>query len=488
MSFEVIFYARDLTHLISQPPVRLQVERLRWSAFGGAASAVVHASGSPVALADLTNWLRCPLSIHNDLGQLVWWGYLNEVSLGRAGGVVHTSLEEMANRVAVAYTSLAPADQGGESQMTAWAEDPLSQARYGVKERVIRRGNIDESFALQLRDHSLAQQKQPPVSLAPGVMQSLPVGQARLDCRGWMHTLSWRSFQTSAGLISNASSQQGTQALGDASNHQELAQSFVPSADIALGSVDLRIRREGSPTDNLVLSIQADSSGVPSGTSLGSVSIGGASLAEESYPWVRFSFNTPVSLSANARYWLVIGRSGALSTANYYQLGVDERLSYTPGRFKIYDQGSGVWLGRVPNTDLLFKAFGARETTLQLADIYQTGNQFFTGFDARVASGVFTPPFESGADTCLDVFERLLQLGTTNQRLLTAWVSAERRLVVQEQAKVGVCDHWLDENGAYYDHLGNRLMSGVLPVGEWVRLKDGSSPAAFMAKGEWPGV
>lgn len=494
MSYRVILDGRNFTR-ISQPGVSLRAQRMRWTAFGGAEDALITASGSPALLSDLASFLRCPVTIYNAMGMPVWWGFLNGLSYPlegngvgtTAGGRVSVSLDGMANRVAVYHTSPAALDQPGESHLTDWAEDSTSQAHYGVKEKIIRRVHIDESFALQLRDLSLSQLKNPQIEMQPGAVKADQPMQAELDCRGWMHTLFWKGYQTQAGLIGNTVAQSGTQMLGDASNRLRLAQSFLPEVGIAVNAVDVRLKREGSPTDTLTLSLQADSSGSPSGTALGSASLSGSALEDESYPWVRFTFDLLVELSAGMRYWLVLARSGAVSSTSYYLAGVDEGLAFTAGRFRLYDQSASTWVSRVPSCDLVFRVLGSRETSSQLADIYTEGNQFMTGFDCRAASGVMTPPFEVGMDTCQETFEKLLQLGTVNNRLMTARVTPERRLVVTEQPEHGVRDHFLDAQGRFYDPHGNRLMPGFVPVGEWVRMKGASAAAMFVSQAEVDG-
>jgi len=485
MNFNVVFEGRDFS-CISQPPLSLKVECMRWTAFGGAQQAQVRAYGSPASLEALADWLRCPVVIYNALDMPVWWGYLHGVSVFGEMGAVSTSLEGMANRVAVYHTCLAPLDQPAESNLTAWADDGTSQARYGVIEKVIRRAHIDDSYALQLRDLSLAQLKDPQVKLQ--LQAAGQPGQALLDCRGWMQTLAWKTWQTTAGMIANTVGQDGTQVLGSSSGYARLAQSIQNGTALNVNGVDVRVRRQGNPTDNLTLAVQADSGGQPSGSDLRSASVAGSSLENERYPWVRFSFAKPVSMAAGTPYWLVLTRSGSYSGSDYYMVGVDEKLSYPDGTFRIYNASISAWAPRTPTCDLIFRVLGVRETSLQLADINAAGSQFFGGLELRVNSGVSTPPYAVGMGSCLTEFERLLRLGTVNNRLMTARVTPERRLVVSEQPVQGARDHFVDAQGNYYDPYGNRMLPGVLPVREWVRVKGSRSPAAFMGEGEIEGT
>lgn len=483
MSYRVAFESLNFART-SQPQVDLQVRTLSWSIYGGAERAVIDARGSGADLADLFERLRAPLCIYNRYGSPVWWGYLNEVSLRMGAGRLTRSLDEMANRLAVRYRYLAPVDQLGEVRQTAWADDPASQAQYGIKERVLRRDCISESYAEQLRDLSLAVQANPQARFEPGHADWPEGVGARLVGLGWVNTLDWRSYQTSAGLIGNAPAQNGSQAIGASTTSLRVAASFSPGVDLSVRDVDLRLRREGSPADNLSVQLQADAGGLPSGSALGSSSLAGSSLAQESYPWVRFNFDPLVSLSAGMTYWLVVQRSGSVSSSAYYLLGVDEALSFEGGGLRVYNQTLPGWVLRIPNADLLFRVLSAKQTSDQVVDIYNSANQFLRGVESQAESGIETPPYQQGGRGAWTVMQDLLKLGTVNQRLLTARVSEGRILRIAEQPGQGERDHFVDEAGQYYDQFGNRLMPGETVVGKLLRVRGGLAAAAFIEQAE----
>jgi len=487
MSYRVIFQKRDFSRT-SQPGLRFTVEKMRWSCFGGCERALLRAEGNPTALEDLKHWLRYPVTIFNEQDAPVWWGFMWSVKIFGAGCAETETMEGMANKIAVFHTSLAPLDQPEDSNLTAWAEDSTSQARYGVIEKVIRRQNIDDSFAEQLRDISLQELKDPQVRLDPLIGEE---GFAEMECRGWMSTLDWKVYQNTGGMIANTVGQDGTQILGSSSSYARLAQSIQNSTALTVNSVDVRVRRQGSPIDNLALAVQADSGGQPSGTDLRSASVAGSSLENERYPWVRFSFSKPVSIAAGTPYWLVLTRSGSYSGSDHYVFGVDEKLSYPDGTFRIYNASISAWAPRTPTCDLIFRVLGTSLTTQQLNDIYTIGNQFFTGMDLRINSGINTPAYEVGYDSCLKEFERLLELGTSNNRLMNAWVNEDLKVIIREQAQKGTRDHFIDEKGRFYDQYGNRMLGGVVPVGEWVKMKAGhgtEKPAVFVKSIEISGA
>ena len=57
----------------------------------------------------------------------------------------------------------------------------------------------------------------------------------------------------------------------------EMAQSFVPSVNMTSGQISLKLGKYGSPADNLVISLCADSSLSP-GTVLGTATLAGSAI------------------------------------------------------------------------------------------------------------------------------------------------------------------------------------------------------------------
>lgn len=102
-------------------------------------------------------------------------------------------------------------------------------------------------------------------------------------------------------------------------NNVEWAQSFTkvngPFKELAL-----YIAKGGSPTDNLVIEIQTDNAGVPSGTVLSSLTLDASqftsSFVLHEYDAEEWSDPT-IEFSLDEVYWIVFSRSGSSDTANY---------------------------------------------------------------------------------------------------------------------------------------------------------------------------
>lgn len=126
---------------------------------------------------------------------------------------------------------------------------------------------------------------------------------------------------------------------GASGTNEKCAESFVPSLSLVNPIVSYRATKFGSPTDNLVFSIQTDAAGQPSGTVLWTASISSASPPAFN-PGNRdseYSFQSSVTLNAGTKYWAVWERDGARDAVNTPAIVV---TTFT-GRGMRLD--SGVW-------------------------------------------------------------------------------------------------------------------------------------------------
>lgn len=162
---------------------------------GGFRQAQVEVTGPDNALWALLRCLGYLVRIRNASGQAVWLGLIYECTLRTAALEVGLSLDQMYNRIAVAYTATGP-DGASRRGTTAWAENTESIARYGYKELLHTASDGSDSQAVALRDTLLATLSKPRAHLsleggAPG---------ATLRCIGLTETLGWRYYNQPAGL------------------------------------------------------------------------------------------------------------------------------------------------------------------------------------------------------------------------------------------------------------------------------------------------
>ena len=124
-------------------------------------------------------------------------------------------------------------------------------------------------------------------------------------------------------------------------------------------SVKLWLRRVGSSSDNLTVSLCADSAGSPGsvitdGTSNAVVmSTLGTSFAYAEFP---YSVGARPSLSSGVQYWIKLETTGSASNTVYVEVGTDNTSpSYANGQTKT-DTG-GTWSATSPASDSIFELY-----------------------------------------------------------------------------------------------------------------------------------
>ena len=139
----------------------------------------------------------------------VWNGQIVEMTLVQPGLQSRISLREMFNRASVRYipinTAANPPTESAETS-TAVANDTISQAKYGIKQIVVRPAHIDRitaTDAAQLANVVLQKCKEPVRSNTITNSNSEP--RLTVECEGYFHTLGWRIYnQTASSGTDNA--------------------------------------------------------------------------------------------------------------------------------------------------------------------------------------------------------------------------------------------------------------------------------------------
>lgn len=88
------------------------------------------------------------------------------------------------------------------------------------------------------------------------------------------------------------------------------------SSSINVDTIRMRWGKEASPTDNLIIHLQADNAGTPSGTDLASSTWTGAGSAISGI--ITHNFTISATLNASSTYWIIFNRSGSNDDTNYY--------------------------------------------------------------------------------------------------------------------------------------------------------------------------
>jgi hypothetical protein len=469
---KVTLYRRDFTDLAVQPTVDFSVEKYSHSVFGGPKRAIIRAEGKVESLFELSNHLREPVEILNDLGDCVWWGYVTRVIIHTEIGSYGVDLETMANKVAVAYT-----DDDNFRHTTDWSSDSNSIDEYGTKELLLSKADVTESDALQTRDVYLANAKFP-----TPVLQFLmgKEATATIYCNGWLDTLKWRYYQNLTGKESYEETGTGGREVGE-DDRPKLAQSFQIEADEAWDATSIWLRAwyqgdNAPPTDSIIVSLKSDNAGVP-GTTLASCTLTYESFGERA-EWIEFALSSAVTLNPSTTYWIHVERTGAVDPDAYYMFDTNVEVGYPRGALYLYYTNLGTWGPDAPNDDygdLLFIVIGETETTEQISTLVTSVGQFFEGTIIEDDSGLDSSSYRDGDTSGFYELEKLLKGGTTNDRRLLCEVTRNRYLRVYEEdaepAKT-VDSYALDKNGRLLTSALTPVDPSLCLVGIWCHLHD----------------
>lgn len=453
----------------AQPVRRPAVEWCRWQAVGGCEQAQLTAP-LPNGAFDLDVWgglLRRPVELYSDAGRLAWWGYVHSVHVQDDQAGARVSMDDVANRVRVAYGQLEPeALGGGMRQVSAWGENLASQAAYGIKEREIEIDLANAAQAGAARAVALERYAWPGVR--PVVGQDSGKGLVTVECRGWWNTLGWRFAESAAGLVEHSTRAPNTLVDVGTSAQQSVGQSLsIDSGGWQAESLWVSLRRVGAPSGSVSAYLCADAGGAPGGVLAGGGMVGSA-LPDSNPRWVRFVLSAPVPMSAGV-YWIVLTDSSTKGDANYYRVLVDAAGGYSGGAAVAYNGSAWSALG----CDLQFKLAGTMESTAQIAASVAAYGQFLAGTRIESGSGIFTNPYRGGEKSALQEIQAHLAGGSNSGGGLQARVSRERWVVVS--ARPGAESARLEvRSDGILRYLGGQIAQpGDDLAGQWALLNTG---------------
>lgn len=254
----------------------------------------------------------------------------------------------------------------------------------------------------------------------------------------------------------------------------KIAQSFELSfdEDFTLTELYVRLKRVGSPSDQVRVSIYSDNSDAPN-TQLATATVDGADIPVE-IDWVKFTFS--YSLTYETTYWIVVERTSTNSITDYYTVDLNSDAEYSNGEFKLYNGSS--WITRPVTTDISvvdmpFQLWAQSETTDQILDILETTGQFFTDIEIFDDSGINKRQFRDGNNSGLSEIENLMNTGKVNGKRFLSNVTVDRIVQIYEEPVADIDkDPMIKSNGAILDVSGVSLTLGKIPVGKWIYLTD----------------
>lgn len=188
--------------LMVPPALTLSPSRWTAAAVGGPVDADIDVTGAvDVIGAALPAWLGARLEIWNEQnGVCVWWGDIVEMNVTSGAVERGLSLREMANRVRVRYQQIVAGGAIEDDQVTTWAENAASIARYGSYDLILTPSEpLTSTQATALRDATLANRALPVATLrmvGEGAAQH-----GRLICAGYYERLARRYIENNQGLV-----------------------------------------------------------------------------------------------------------------------------------------------------------------------------------------------------------------------------------------------------------------------------------------------
>ena len=250
---------------------------------------------------------------------------------------------------------------------------------------------------------------------------------------------------------------------------QMTAQGFqVINGPWVAGEVAISIARHGAPTDDIVVEIRSDASGLP-GAVIASGLLEWENVPAETEGWRSVQMVTPVQLVNATQYWVNVKRLGAAHVDNYYTLSLDTDAAYTRGTLRLWD--GAAWQTRAAAAHMPFKVWGVMDSTQKMSEIVQAVGGPVTQVFAPVLAGVRTRKVRDGRTTAGEEMRQLLTMGNSlGQRIIASMTPAGALVIDYETASEAAPLLWLRDGGLRRSD-GRRVWPGWLPVGRWVQVE-----------------
>ncbi len=418
----------DLAARLSRPTVPWQVESLTWRLPGGADIAKLRVDLLEEYRIDAgmaRSWLGEQIAVHSNAGEVIWNGWIESVILIEGRFRTIWSTENLSSRVIARYRQSSPLlSPLPEWSYSDWAENDERLTWLGAKESLVTLDQADEDRANQVAASQLASQG----SEWCGIKLLDADQEARLEvvARGWWQRLAWTLDGEESGVIAHLSGGKSQLSLG-VSGSERLAQSFLcTEEDFTLGQVCLRVAMTGDTADDLLVKIYSDQNGAP-GTLVDGGSLPNYRI-EGGWRWLTWSMDTPLLLTSNTLYWLVVERDGSLDSDNYFEIETDDGRGYAAG--SLYAWNGSQWAFK--RHDMRFCLLAVAQSTDLMKDVAEkvVDGGVLSGVQVWQESGIWIPRWRALEKTRMEALGGWLASGCVDGNRLTAMVDAQRILEV----------------------------------------------------------
>lgn len=176
----------------------------------------------------------------------------------------------------------------------------------------------------------------------------------------------------------------------DATGGEQVACKFTPQAAVTATTIFATIFKVNAPTDNILIEIQTDTAGSPSGTPVSngtSNGVAGTGLSTTTPTYQTFTFASAFTLTANTPYWVVFKRSSTLSNTDYYAISSYDTSSDYASFVGKYYNGTTWSSSQLPTWEMIPSA-GSGSLSLWQSDANATIAQAsqFEGFCTTTGS------------------------------------------------------------------------------------------------------
>ena len=165
------------------------------TAFGGYDTAQIQVRIKRVELEEyLTRIIGSNIKVQSGESDQIWEGFINEISLtyiDSGADITVGPIMDIANKVLVRYSDYVTGVPG----VTTYANDILSQTRYGIFTKVLNSASVSATNAANIRDHYIRDNKFPAYNIT--LSNQSDVLSVTLNCLGYIHLLSTYVYNNS---------------------------------------------------------------------------------------------------------------------------------------------------------------------------------------------------------------------------------------------------------------------------------------------------
>lgn len=483
---DVVFYKNDFSGRVELLGTKFKLESMSWQTQGGPETATISGIGD-WDIDEAINLLRAPVEVIGPNGDVVWWGYVNDVTAVDGPLSYGVSMDSVINNAKALFTQTGPSSSLQIS--TYWVNtsvyyagttigcDPWdSISRFGVKENIISKNSSSGPLADRTLKTTIETYKYP----MPTITHS-PQNKERkieLKCNGWWSTLNWQYYpgviQKNFNLTHHSLYSQNVGTSVD--DIRAIAEKITVQYTGTITAAWINLGWAGAPGKAMRYSINAN--GATPGAILASVDVELARIqAYGGYAPELFTLSTPVSVTAGDQVWVVYDAQE--TSEGWYKVWCYQN----GGGNALTQNAAGTWGSPGTPFDIDWQIVYTTDNGVRLSDALSTKAQFISGSSVPTIS-ITTEDYNGGTqETALSAITNVLDNGSSNGRRLVAKVDRQRFVTVTEEVALTDANVKLilGRDGQLYNKSGGEVFPAYQdPTGLWCTV-EGLVPSSISA-------